>query len=413
MSGTRRAWAVILSLLFIQLFTFGPTASTLGVFFRPLIQSFGWTRAQVSSIALGYSFALGLGAFVCGWLLQKIDAGWIMGAGALLGAAGLVVAAQGHSLSNLFIGYVVVGAGVALAGATPTAVVAVNWFPHRRGTAVAVAMLGLGIGMAVAPLLITGVVVGWGWRAGMLAVAAPMALLAAPAALIMVRSGPAAESDLGVRYPEHHSSEEEGLEVGAALGRARFWLLAAVALCGEAACGGVFYHMIPYLIGAGYRPEAAASVMGAQAVLVTLGALLAGALADYFSPRPILSLSWLVLAVAVMLLIAARHPAYGIWPLAGFVLLWGIGMGNFSAMAPLVANALGMRRFSAFMGVITMCWFFGQGLGPPLAGRLFDRTGGYVAPLEMAIVLLIVSAVLTRLVAAPGEEVPASMAKAS
>jgi len=411
MSGTRRAWAVILSLLFIQLFTFGPTASTLGVFFRPLIQSFGWSRAQVSWIALGYSFALGAGAFVCGWLLQKIDAGWVMGVGAVMGAAGLAVAAQGHSLGYLVGGYIVVGAGVALSGATPTAVVAVNWFPQRRGTAVAVAMLGLGIGMAVAPLLITGVVAGWGWRVGMVAVAAPMALLAAPVALLMVRSRPQGKAD--ARYPDHHAAEE-GLEVGEALGRARFWLLAAVALCGEAACGGVFYHMIPYLIGAGYRPEAAASVMGAQAVLVTLGALVAGGLADYYGPRPILSLSWLVLAVAVMLLIAAGHAGYGIWPLAGFIVLWGLGMGNFSAMAPLVANALGMRRFSAIMGVVTMCWFFGQGLGPPLAGGLFDRTGGYLASLELAIGLLIVSAGLTRLVAAPsGEQVPESNAKAS
>ncbi|HLH77021.1 MAG TPA: MFS transporter, partial [Candidatus Binataceae bacterium] len=328
------------------------------------------------------------------------------------GAAGLVVAAQGHSLSYLVVGYVVVGAGVALAGATPTAVVAVNWFPHRRGTAVAIAMLGLGIGMAVAPLLITGVVAGMGWRAGMAAVAAPMALLAAPVALLMVRSGPRADGEMAARYPDHHTVEE-GLEVVAALGRARFWLLAAVALCGEAACGGVFYHMIPYLIGAGYRPEAAASVMGAQAVLVTVGALIAGGLADYFGPRPVLSLSWLVLAVAVMLLIGARDVSWGIWALAGFIALWGLGMGNFSAMAPLVANALGMRRFSAFMGVTTMCWFFGQGLGPPLAGVLFDRTGGYVVPLEVAIGLLIMSAVLTRLVAAPmGEEVPASIAKA-
>lgn len=400
MAGRRQGWVLLVSLLFTQLFMFGPTAGTIGVFIPSLVHSFGWSREGVSSIAVAYSVMLGIGCLLSGGLLEAIDARWVMSVGAVIAGVGMFCAASIHSLGGLFASYVLVGAGVALGGVTPATVVAANWYPHRRGTAVAITLLGLSLGMAAAPPLVMHVIVAHGWRMGMIALGLPMVLLAAPAAFVMVRTRPE-EAPVGGPLAAHGHGDaagDHGLEVWPALQTSPFWLILGLCLFSQLSVGSILYHMVPYLMLIGYSPEQASMIMGAQALLVSAGSVTFGVLSDHFGPRPVLLSTFVLLAASVLMLIGAGDPRWALWAVTGFIIVWGVNMGNMSALAPLVANSLGMRRFSTFMGIATMFWFFGEGFGPLIAGGLFDRTNTYTVPFELAAGFFVLSALLTAMV---------------
>jgi len=409
MNESRRAWIVLLSLLFVQILLFGPIAGSIGVFMEPLIKEFGWNRAQVSAIATAFSISAGVFSLVVGWLLDRINGKWLMAAGLAVTGLTYFVAAQAHSWPVLFTCYIVIGAGFAFAGMTPTAVVAVSWFPNRRGLALAIAFFGIGIGMAVAPRLITSVVLRAGWRTGMIALGLPMLLLGLPVTLGLI-----ATREREVVDQSGLLAEIPGLEVGPALRTSAFWLLVGLALLSQTAVGEVFYHMIPYLVRTGYSPQAAALVLGGQAILVSLSAIIEGELADRHGPKWVLAGTFLILAISLVLLLNAGNPQFGLWATIGFILLWGTGMGNALLGPMMVASNLGMRRFGTFTGIIALVWSVGQGIGPILAGIVFDMTRTYRVPFTIALLEFAVSVVLTALVfpAAGHDAVPSSEAGA-
>ena len=58
--GERRAWFVVASLFTTLFLVFGSGYNTAGVFFTPLLDHFGWTRAQLSLLQTTLALAAGL-----------------------------------------------------------------------------------------------------------------------------------------------------------------------------------------------------------------------------------------------------------------------------------------------------------------------------------------------------------------
>lgn len=389
----KQSWIVLLALSFVQIFMFGPSVGTIGVFITPLIREFGWDHAQVSRIATAYNLSLGLVSFLAGYLLDRINARWIIAGGALLAGLGCLAAAATHSLNALCLWYLVIGAGVAMSGTVSSIVVAVRWFPQRRAMAVSLTIIGMGIGMAVAPRLVTDIVLASGWRWGIVAVGAPMIVLAFPVALLFVHSQPPQQA--GAAAARAGEAGLAGLEVREALGTSAFWLLMAAAFSAEIAIGEVFFHVIPYLIGAGYSARSAATYFGAQALIVGPVALTMGAAADRMGSKPVLIGIILSLATSVAALLAAGGHLMGALPIAVWVILWAIGMYCAALIPVLMSQMLGMRRFGTLAGIEHLAAAAGQAVGPIVAGAMFDFYGNYTAAFQLAIAVALLGAALT------------------
>jgi MFS family permease len=387
----RKAWLVLLSVSFVQLFMFGPCLGTIGVLITPLIREFGWSHGQVSRIATSWEFGCGIFSLVAGYLLDRINARWVMGIGALIGGAGMLLGATIHSLAPLVVCYFLAGVGCALTTQAPMSVVAVNWFPSRRALAVGIAGVGTGIGMAVAPEIVTLVLLHSGWRMALMVVGAPMVLAVAPVALLLIHTRPSREE-----RSEDRALQEElpGLEVAGAMLTASFWLILLFMLLSQTGVGAAVFFIIPYLISAGYSAKAAALFFGGQALMLSLGGVLLGALSDRYGPKYVLAASFVLLALSMMLLLGGANQTLGVYATLGWMILWGIDMSASVALPPLVAETLGMRRFGTLMGIFVMVIFAGQGLGPLLSGIVYDSTKGYTVPFEMAALLMVGAAVL-------------------
>jgi MFS family permease len=383
----RREWLVVTALFVTLFFIFGSGYNTAGVFFTPVIRTFGWSRARLSSLQTALAIATGVSIPFIGWILDRIEARIVMAAGAMIAGAGFVVASMAHSYGVMIAAYLLVGLGIGAATLLPCSMVIANWFGARRGVAMGLVMAGTSLGGLVMTLVSDRTIRLMGWRFGYLMLAAPVFLVVVPMILIFVRTRPHRGQGSTMA---HAGAALPGMEVSAALSSRSFWMLAAATLCFAVAVSGTNLHSVPYLIGIGYAPARAAFALSVLLALGGMGKLVIGWIADRIGARPALAASLLGMAAGIILLVGARYHL----PLIGFVMIYGFTFGAPLALLPLLmAESMGLKRFGSLYGLIGFFHTVGSATGPVIAGRVFDLRGSYSYAFETFVVLLIIGSV--------------------
>jgi MFS family permease len=377
----RRGWLIVAT-LFIALFVvFGGGYNTAGVFFDPMRKYFGWNSARQSSLQTILALTAGVTVPLFGWLLDRIEARFIMTGGIILAGCSLLLASRANSFGILTVAYMGMGAAIAAATLLPTGLVIANWFKARRGTALGIATAGTSIGGMVMTLIAARVIEAAGWRAGYIALAVPTFLVAAPLTAILVRTRPPDEKgEAGSANPL-----AAGLELGPALRSRSFWMIAAAQFCFSLAGAGGTVHTVPYLIRNGFRLEYAAQVFSITFAMASAGKFLMGYSADVLSGRVALALTLALAAIGQILLLGARNDAL----LGGYVLLYGTMSGAPLALIPMViAESFGLKRFGSVSGLTGICITLGGAAGPILGGVIVDSGIGYRAVFTLFAVVL-------------------------
>ncbi len=399
----RQGWRVVAALAVVSFLLLGSTIGTIGIFFHPLIHSFGWSHEQVSRLATAFLLCMGLSAPLAGWMLDRVPAQVPMGLGALASGIGYLLASRCHSLGSLTTAFALIGAGVGSSTIVPVTVVASNWFPQRRGLAIGVGISGSPMATLTIPALLTHVILVHGWRTGMLWLATPIFVIGLPAIMLVVRTRPP-----GAKTPKasRETSAVAGLELGPALWAPPFWMLAGVQILFTVAYNGVFYHLVPFLIDAGYGPQRAAIIFGAKSIFVIFGTIFLGGLGDRIGARRVLAFAMLALCLSLVALLGSSRPLFGVIALTLFTIGYGTATGCTSTLVPmLLVESLGMRQFPTLMGIIGLVATVASALGPLVTGRIFDLTGSYSVPFSMCAAIFALGAFITTLVyPAPGHD---------
>jgi MFS family permease len=397
----------------VNFLTIGSTISTIGVFFNPLIHQFGWSHEQVSRLATAYILCMGLTAPAAGWMLDRVPAQLPMGVGVTAVASGYLLASRAGSLTSLIAAFALIGAGVGASSLVPGTIVAANWFKQRRGLAIGIAVCGSAVGATVMPPTVAHLIILHGWRTTLLYIGAPSLALGLPVILAVVRTRPPGAAGSGREMAasvRREAAATPGLELGAALRSLPFWMLAIVQMLFTVAFNGVYYHLVPYLIGAGYSPEHAALIFGAKSLFVTIGTIVLGGMADRMGARQVLAFGMGLLCVSLIDLFAVGTSAFGLIATMLFIVGYGSPTGTTSTTIPmLLGECLGMRRFGTLMGIIGFIATVASALGPLVTGLIFDMTGSYVVPYALFAALFAVAALIALMVhPAPGnDQVPA------
>src|SRR5436309_1417848 len=108
----RRAWTVVGSLFVTLFLVFGSGYNTAGVFFIPLLDQFGWSRAQLSLLQTTLAFAAGLVVLPVGWLLDRVEARLVMVTGAVLTGVGFLLASRADGFRAMVVAHGLVGVGL-------------------------------------------------------------------------------------------------------------------------------------------------------------------------------------------------------------------------------------------------------------------------------------------------------------
>jgi len=339
------------------------TLSSLAVFLRPMQDSMGWTRGEISGVALWMWTTYGIGALLWGTLSDRWGARRVAMVGGVLLGLGLVVASRITSLWQL---YATIGGVVGLAtGAfyAPLTTTTTHWFTMRRGLAVSLVSAGTGVGTFVIAPFTRWLISTYDWRVAMLVLGDVVWIVIIPLALL-VRDAPAptgGTTERSVPLPEIWRSPQ-------------FWLIALTHFACCVAHSGPIFHMVTHAMDHGVPGMTAATILGVSGLASLLGRVVSGVMADRWGAKRTLVAMLSVQAPAIVSYLFTGSP------LSFYVLAVVFG-GSYGAVMPMYAlltrEYFGAKAMGTAYGAIFMLQAIGMGLGAFGGGWAYDHLGTY------------------------------------
>ena len=141
------------------------------LFVNPINKAHGWS---IASIQVAFAIFIALETWLTpiqGWIVDSLGAQrgpkLMVGFGGIMVAIGWIINAYADSLSMLYLGAIISGAGGGAVYATSVGM-AVKWFPDRRGLAVGLTAAGYGAGAALTVIPIRAVIDTYGYQTAFL-----------------------------------------------------------------------------------------------------------------------------------------------------------------------------------------------------------------------------------------------------
>jgi MFS family permease len=175
-------------------------------------------------------------------------------------------------------------------------------------------------------------------------------------------------------------------------------MLAICQLMFGLAVGTVFIHLVAFMRTVDYTEELAALAVGLALGIGAFGKPIFGALADRIGGKNALSMSFVLNATAVAILLSS--PRHGI-PMLGTLLVGFSGAVPVALVPTVLAETLGLKRFGTLFGWLVLIVTIGLFFGPLIGGRLFDLTGSYAMPFKLVIAINLVAAAASFACAVP------------
>ena len=347
---------------------------TLGLFVAPLAVEFGWTRGQIMTVVVVLTAGVIPSGLVTGWLSDKFGVfRLILFSQLALGGCFIALGLFTRSLASLYGLYFTMA--VLASGTLPitfTKIVSAKFVQHR-GLALGLTLCGTGVAAAVVPIYVTKVMLVWGWRAAYVAVGLLPIMVALPLAAGLLRERNDPVQALAVAPAFAGKSFAESLR------SYRFWVLGGAFFLISGVATGVLTSLVPLLVERGFRPQAAAGVVGFFGIAVVGGRLLAGLLFDRVW-APIVALGFLTpCGLGLVVLAQDGIPAAAVIAAVVAIAL-ATGM-ELDLSAFLTARYFGRRSFGKIYGAIFVMLLLGGGVAAQITGWLYDAYGSYAVTL--------------------------------
>ena len=396
MDALKGRWILIVLGMIINLCL--GTIYSWSVFVAPLTTYFTTQLGQVvnaNEILLPFSVFLAFFAIAMpftGKYIEKYGPRNMVIVGGLLTGLGWLLSSFASSVQWLYLFYgVIAGAGVGIAYGVPVAV-ASRWFPDKRGLAVGLTLLGFGfsalITANIAGYLITAAGVMNTFRVFGMAFIIITILLALP--LKFPRTGwtPAGWSP---KPPEPGQDALCELMRDDMVRTRSFYALWACYFIGCLAGLMAIGISKPLGVEVGVEAALATTLVGVFAVFNGFGRPIFGFLTDRLTPRYTAVVSFILIALAALLIMVI--PSVTVYILA-FAILWGC-LGGWLAIAPTTCGSyFGNLDYPRNYGLLFLAYGAGGIVGPQLAGFIKTSTGSYLGVFPYVLVLALIGIIL-------------------
>ncbi|MFC3172781.1 MFS transporter [Novosphingobium bradum] len=374
-----------------------------GVLIGPVTKDLGWTRAEFSS---GFTFQVAVLLFmapIVGRAIDRFGPRRVLLTGIVpyaIALSAIGFAADGRVWQwQLLCGIQgVVGSFIA---APPWMTGVVSRFDTSRGLAVAIALAGVSLASLMWPIA-AAFALGWlGWRLTFAALVGGWALLLLPLTALLFFAARDLRGDAGAAARETARHEPRiGLKATLKVLRTRAVVLVVTAGCLYLTVSvGLMVHLVPILEGNGIGLKAAAGLAGLAGLGSLVGRITTGFLLDRFSTR-VIGLVAFSLPVVASVLLMQGLASVAVSALAA--VLYGLAAG---AETDLVTYLLSRRVPTAMFGsayaIVTALFSLCAGVGPLVAGALYDIGGNYQTFLMAVIPVVLTGGVLIWLIPPP------------
>ena len=355
-----------------------------GVFFTPLMEAFGWSRAQVSGAGSTAFFIGGIFAVLVGRLNDRFGPRVIMALAAILYGIGYAGMARVESLPQLYLTFgLVFGMGLSAIDVIALSTIA-RWFSTNRGKMTGLVKVGTGSGQFVIPLLAGFLIHHLGFRTAFVILGTLAALLLLATALFLRR-------DPGKDPTRDTPSDQTGLTPSQARKTPAFKQLVLANLILVAILMSIMVHIVPHARDLAIPAQTAAGLLAAIGGISMAGRFGSGFVIDKTGSKPIMLFCFVLLMAALFWLPFAKTLS-GLYL---FTLVYGIAHGGFfTAISPLTAELFGLRSHGSLFGMVVFAGTAGGALGPLLTGWIFDISGTYIPAFVLLIGLAATASVL-------------------
>jgi len=389
-------YIVVVAAFFIMVAMWG-TYFAFGIFFKPVLSEFGWTRAMTSG-AFSLSMVLhGVLGIVTGGFTDRFGPRMVMTLCGFILGLGYFLMSQTSTIWQLYLFYgVIVGTGMGGAFVPLTSTVA-RWFVKRRSMMTGIVLTGIGIGSLIAAPVAHWLVSMYDWRLSYV-------ILGSMVLLIVVLSAQFLRRDLtqvGHLPYDEHEGDEKGVNLGGkafslikAVTTRQFWLVSGMLFCFGFCMFTITVHIVPHITELGISAASAASVLATAGGMSIIGNFVLGSAADRIGNRQVFIIGFIMMATVLFWLV----PAAEAWMLYLFAVVFGFAHGGMGASeSPLVAGLFGMSSHGLIFGVVGLGFTLGAAIGPFLAGHFFDITDSYQVAFLVCAAMSIVGLILTAL----------------
>ena len=390
-------YVVVMAAFIIQVVMFGPRMS-FGVFFKPLLNEFGWTRALISGAFSFSSLMEGLCGILIGGLNDRLGPRVVMTLCGFLVGLGYLLMSQVNSAWQLHLFYVVI-IGIGMGGCyVPLMTTVARWFIKRRSVITGLVVAGGSIGAIIVPPIVNWLIFTYGWRNAYLIMGAFVLVIIMAAAQFLRRD----QAQMGqVAYGGSKGGEQrldlgtEGLSLKEAAYTRQLWMVITMSFCFGFCAFTIAVHIVPHATDLGISAATAANILAVRGAVSLVGGIVLGGVADRIGIRQAYIISFILMAASLFWLLTARE----VWMLYICTSILAFGGGGTATLAsPVIAELFGIRSHGLILGVMGFGFTVGAAAGPFIAGYIFDTSGSYqlafLISAAVGIVGLILAAIL-------------------
>jgi len=375
-SGFFYGYIIVVACLLVQGIGVGSYIAY-GVFFKPLLSEFGWSRATISGASSMAFLLMGFLGILVGNLNDRFGPRVIMTVTGLFFGSSYLLLSRIDTVWQLYLFYGLVGGiGLSAVDVIPLTTTA-RWFLSRRGTMTGFVKVGTGAGQMMMPFLAGLCITNFGWRTASVVIGITAVLFLTGSGQLL-RRDPAQMGQLPDGRMKAAAGDvpgsESGLTLQQALRNRQFWMLCTINLLAVSCMMTILVHIVAHATDIGIDTLKAAGILSTIGGVSILGRLCVGIAIDRIGNTR-------CLIVCLALLIASflwLHVAGEMWMLYLFAAVYGIAHGGiFTMISPIVAELFGIRSHGAFFGIVAFSGTVGGSIGPVLAGLVFDVTHSY------------------------------------
>lgn len=356
---SRSAWCVVGAAFIAGFVVFGVMYS-FGAFFEPMAAEMHANRAATSAFFSITGLVFYMSGSLTGHLSDRFGPRIVVGTGAVVMGASLMLTA---SIGQLWVGYLTYGVGVGTGAACayiPTLAIVGGWFDRHRNSALGIAATGTGCGTLIVPPVAATLIQAYGWRVTYLAFGVGCSVLLAICALLAA--------------PPPVARARATRSVGRIVFSFEFMMLYASWLCATTALLVPLVFLPAFARGQGAGPVAASALLSLLGGMGILGRVGIGTLTRRIGTLRLFKISVLMMGASYVLWLLATN--YSV--LLAFSVVLGLGYGVRIALMPVVLiEFFGLGSLGAILGIFFTASGISALCGPFLAGLIVDYTGSY------------------------------------
>ena len=362
----------------------GAYAMCFGVFFKPLLAEFHWTRAETSlAYAVSCVVQAGLG-ITTGWLTDRLGPRIVVTVfGSFLGWSFLLVS-QVHALWQFIIYYAVVGGIGASILNIPIMATVSRWFIKRRGLMLGIVQAGAGIGGFFLAPFAGWLIIGYGWRQASIVLGIMTAALMILAGLFLIREpgdigqfpdGIRSDTATGMKLPKR-KPPSSARSLRPFLTTVPFWIITGIFSSFGYFRSTFTAHIAVHVQDLGFSLSDGANVLAVISIGTIIGRIGMGRVADKIGNRRTLIISFTATTLIIGWLMVARD----LWALYLFAMGYGFGWGAVAVLRfAITAEVFGLASVGFMMGIFGFSESLSATFSSYFGGFVYDRSGSYRA----------------------------------